>query len=105
MGEPGRTRARRAFVPEVVQSSAMDCGPAVLKSLLEGYGIAASYGRLREACQTAVDGTSIDTLEALAGMLGLEVEQIMVPVEHLFLRETSALPAVLVVMLPSGLTH
>ena len=54
---------RRFLAPEVVQTSAMDCGPATLKCLLEGFGISVSYGRLREACQTDVDGTSIDTLE------------------------------------------
>ena len=30
---------RRWLVPEVVQTSAMDCGPASLKALLEGFGI------------------------------------------------------------------
>jgi ABC-type bacteriocin/lantibiotic exporter with double-glycine peptidase domain len=64
--------ARRYFAPEVVQTSAMDCGPATLKCLLEGFGIPVSYGRLREACQTDVDGTSIDTIEDIAGQLGLE---------------------------------
>src|SRR4051794_19536482 len=97
--------ARRFLAPEVIQTSAMDCGPAALKSLLEGFGIRASYGRLREACQTSVDGTSIDTLEALAGMLGLEAEQITLPVENLLLTEAAALPALVVVTLPSGLTH
>ena len=39
-----RGSARRAFLaPEVVQTSAMDCGPAALKCLLEGFGIPASY--------------------------------------------------------------
>ena len=52
---------RRFFVTEVIQTSAMDCGPASLKALLEGFHIRTSYGRLREACQTDVDGTSIDT--------------------------------------------
>jgi ABC-type bacteriocin/lantibiotic exporter with double-glycine peptidase domain len=47
---------RRWLVHEVIQTSAMDCGPAVLKCLLEGYGIPVRYGRLREACQTDVDG-------------------------------------------------
>ena len=28
----------RLLVPEVVQTSAMDCGPASLKALLEGFG-------------------------------------------------------------------
>ena len=44
----------------------MDCGPAALKSLLEGFGIPVSYGRLREACQIDLDGTSIDDLEEVA---------------------------------------
>ncbi len=68
---------RRMLVPEVVQTSAMDCGPASLKCLAEGFGIPVSYGRLREACQTDVDGTSIDTMEEVAVQLGLEAEQIM----------------------------
>ena len=73
---------RRLLMSEVVQTSAMDCGPAALKCLLEGFGIAVSYGRLREACQTDVDGTSIDTLEEVAVQLGLEAEQVMLPVDH-----------------------
>ena len=78
---------RRRLVPEVVQTSAMDCGPAVLKALLEGFGIPVRYDRLREACQTDVDGTSIDTLEEVAGRLGLDAEQVMIPADHLFLAE------------------
>jgi ATP-binding cassette subfamily B protein len=96
---------QRFFAPEVVQTSEMDCGPAALKSILEGFGIPVSYGRLREACQTDVDGTSINTLEDLAIQLGLEAEQVMLPVDHLVLPEAQALPAILVVRLPNGLTH
>src|ERR1700692_4480374 len=96
---------RRLLVPEVVQTSAMDCGPAALKCLLEGFGVPVSYGRLREACQTDVDGTSIDTMEEIAGQLGLEAEQVMMPVDHLFLPEARALPAIMVVRQPNGLTH
>jgi len=92
-------------VPEVVQTSAMDCGPAALTCLLEGFGIAVSYGRLREACQTDVDGTSIDTLEEVAVQLGLEAEQVMLPLDHVLLPESQALPALVVVRLPSGVTH
>src|SRR5437868_9215737 len=92
--------SRRFFAPEVIQTSAMDCGPAALKCLLEGFGVRASYGRLREACQTSVDGTSIDTLEELAKMLGLDVEQIAVPVENLLMPEADVLPALVVVTLP-----
>jgi hypothetical protein len=96
---------RRLLAPEVVQTSAMDCGPAALKCLLEGFGIPVSYGRLREACQTDVDGTSIDTLEEIARQLGLEAEQVMLPLDHLLLAESAALPALVVVRLPSGFTH
>src|SRR5436309_2758095 len=100
------SRIRRRFlVPEVVQTSAMDCGPASLKCLLEGFGITVSYGRLREACQTDVDGTPIDTVEEVAGQLGLAVEQIMLPADYLLQPEAGALPAVVVVRLPNGVTH
>jgi len=86
-GESESARERRQFFAhEVVQTSAMDCGPAALKSLLEGFGIRAHYGRLREACHTTVDGSSIDTLEDLAGRLGLEASQMLLPVEHVLLR-------------------
>ena len=105
MKVPGVTTKRRFLVPEVVQSSAMDCGPAALKSLLEGHNIPVSYGRLREACQTDVDGTSIDTLEEVACQLGLDAEQIVVPVDHVLLQEAHALPAITVVRLPDGNTH
>ncbi|HVX96488.1 MAG TPA: cysteine peptidase family C39 domain-containing protein, partial [Polyangia bacterium] len=103
--EPEPRSKRRWLAPETIQTSAMDCGPATLKSLLEGFGVPVSYGRLREACQTSVDGTSIDTLEDLSRRLGLEAEQVMVPLDHLLLPESRSLPAIVVVRLPSGLTH
>lgn len=99
------TATRRLFVPEVIQTSAMDCGPASLKALLEGFGVPVSYGKLRDACQTDVDGTSIDALEVMAGQLGLDAEQIMIPPDHVLLDETNALPAIIIIRLPSGLTH
>ena len=98
-------QAKRFFIPEVIQTSQMDCGPASLKAVLEGFGIPASYGRLREACQTSVDGTSIDTLEELLVQLGLDAEQIMLPADYVLLPEAEALPAIIVVRLPNGLTH
>jgi ATP-binding cassette subfamily B protein len=98
-------RGRRWLVPEVIQTSAMDCGPAALKCLLDGFGLPVHYGRLREACQTDVDGTSIDVLEQVACQLGLLAEQVMLPVDHLLLPEAEALPAILVVRLPNGFTH
>ena len=96
---------QKLFAPEVVQTSAMDCGPASLKCLLEGFGVRVSYGRLREACQTDVDGTSIDTMEEIARSLGLDAEQIMIPLDHLLLPEAKALPAIVVVRQPDGATH
>jgi len=99
------SRGHRLIVPEVVQTSAMDCGPAALKCLLEGFGISVGYGRLREACQTDVDGTSIDTMEEIAVQLGLEAEQVMLPVDHLLLPEARALPAIVVVRQANGFTH
>ena len=96
---------RRWLIPEVIQTSAMDCGPAALKSLLEGFGIHASYGRLREACHTDVDGTSIDTIEDIAGKLGLKADQVLVPVDHLILDEAQMLPAMVVVKLEGTGTH
>jgi ATP-binding cassette subfamily B protein len=96
---------KRFLIPEVVQSSSMDCGPASLKALLEGFGVSASYGRLREACQTDVDGTSIDALEETAVALGLDAGQIMAPADHLLLPEAEMLPALVVVRLPNGSTH
>jgi len=96
---------RRFFAPEVIQTSAMDCGPASLKALLEGFGIGASYGRLREACFTGLDGTSIDQIEDAAVQLGLDAEQIMLPADHVLLDDAAALPALVVVRLPMGATH
>ena len=95
----------RFLAPEVVQTSAMDCGPATLKSLVEGFGIPVSYGRLREACQIDLDGTSIDTMEEVAAQLGLEAEQVMVPADHLLEPAARCLPAIVVVRQPNGVTH
>lgn len=83
----------------------MDCGPATLKCLLEGFHIPVSYGRLREACQTDVDGTSIDEIENIAVALGLDADQVMLPPDHLFLPQANALPALVVVRQPDGNTH
>ena len=60
----------RWIIPEVMQSSACDCGPATVKALLGGLGVDADYERLRRACRTEVDGTSIDQIEDLLRELG-----------------------------------
>src|SRR5579859_1403436 len=86
---------RRWLVPTIVQTSAMDCGPATLCAALQGFGIPANYGRLREACQTHVDGTSIDVMEDVAIAIGVDAEQMLIPPEHLFL-DDGLLPAITV---------
>jgi ATP-binding cassette subfamily B protein len=104
-GQDGARSSHKFLVPEAIQTSSMDCGPATLKSLLSGFGIKASYGRLREACHTSVDGTSIDTLEDLTNALGLQADQEMMPVEQVLSPKAECLPALVVTRLPSGLTH
>lgn len=93
------------FAPEVIQTSAMDCGPAALKCLLEGFGIGVDYGRLREACQTHVDGSSIDMIQHVAEQLGLNAEQVITPLDHLLLPAAHNLPALVVTALPTGQLH
>ncbi len=97
--------SRRYSVPEVVQTSGMDCGPAVLASLLQGFGIDASYARLRDACHTNVDGTSIDDLESVASALGLDVRQVIMPVDQVLMPGANLLPAIVVTKLPGGFAH
>lgn len=101
----GQGQGRSWLVPEVIQTSSMDCGPAALTALLNGMGIPASYGRLREACQTDVDGTSIDTLEDLLGRFGLQAEQMIVPVDHILLDVGQNLPSIVVVRQGNGVPH
>lgn len=95
----------RRNIPEVTQTSAMDCGPAVLASVLSGFGASVSFPRLREACQTDVDGTSIDKLEELAIRFGLDAEQVVLPKDCVFNAAGSNLPCIAIVTLPNGLTH
>ncbi len=96
---------RRFLVPEVIQTSVMDCGPASLKSLFAGFGLYLSYGRLREACQTDVDGTSIDTLETMAQAHGLDAAQVVIPADLVLLPTSACLPAIVVMRLAGGATH
>ena len=64
-----------------------------------------SYGRLREACQTDVDGTAIETLQAIAVELGVPVEQVLLPKDLVLLEEAGSLPCIAVTRLPNGNTH
>jgi len=64
-----------------------------------------SYGRLREACRTAVDGTSIDAIEDIAVSLGLDAAQLMLPVDHLLLPREERLPSIVVTRRAEGILH
>jgi len=97
--------SRRTVIPEVIQISATDCGPAAIKSVFAGMGVELNYRVLREACQTDVDGTSIITLEEVSSQLGLDAEQVMIPMDHVFLPEAHALPAIIVTLTAGGRPH
>jgi ABC-type transport system involved in cytochrome bd biosynthesis fused ATPase/permease subunit len=92
-------------VPEVVQTSAMDCGPAAATALLRGCGVEVEVDAVRERCATDVDGTSIDALEVVIADAGVPTEQVVVPVDHLLVPAARMLPAIVVVLLPDGATH
>jgi ABC-type bacteriocin/lantibiotic exporter with double-glycine peptidase domain len=94
--------SRRFFVPEVLQTSGSDCGPAVLKAVLAGWGISVNYALLRDACGTGADGTSIDTLESLCGDLGLDVRQEMAPLADARDVLESVLPCIVIIAASGG---
>ena len=98
-------RRRRTIIPEVIQISATDCGPASLKSVFAGMGVELNYRVLREVCQTDVDGTSIVTLEEVANQLGLDAEEVMLPIDHVVIPEAKALPAIIVTLSAGGRPH
>lgn len=98
-------RGKRFLVPEVIQMSAMDCGPASLKCLFDGFRVSVDYDDLRDECRTDVDGTSINELERVANARGLDTRQLVVPPDHVLLPEAAALPALAVMRHPNGNTH
>lgn len=106
-GSPARPGggARPWLAPQVLQTSAMDCGPAVLASALRGYGLPADPEALREVCSTGMDGTSIDVLTDLAAEFGLNARQLVVPADHLGAPGRDLLPAIAITELPGGLLH
>ncbi len=91
--------------PEIIQTSAMDCGPAALAALLGAHGLPTGVDALRGLCATDVDGTSIDDLEEVAERLGLEAEQVVVPLGQVLAAPHLYLPAILVTRTPNGYLH
>ena len=104
-GRPRVTRRphrRASSRPEVVQTSAMDCGPASLKCLLEGLR---HPRQLRAAARGLPDRRRrhVDRHDRRGRhQLGLDAEQIVVPADHLLLPEAASLPAIVVVRLADG---
>ncbi|HYP86572.1 MAG TPA: cysteine peptidase family C39 domain-containing protein, partial [Polyangiaceae bacterium] len=99
------TPPRAWFVPEVIQTSAMDCGPAALKALLGGLGIPLNYAALRDACHTGADGTSIDALEDLCTALGLEAHQELAPLGDAIEILAASAPCIVTIKTSSGQPH
>lgn len=93
---------RRFFAPAFLQTTAMDCGPASLASVLCGVGINVGFERLREVCQTDVDGTSIDALEDVANALGLPLRQLVLPIESVFDAIEALAPCIVVTRAAGG---
>src|SRR4051812_3028824 len=83
----------------------MDCGPAALAALLGAHGVPAAVDALRGLCATDVDGTSIDDLEEIAARLGLEAEQVVVPLGQVLAAPELYLPAILLTRTPDGYLH
>ena len=98
-------RKRKFLIPEVLQTSMMDCGPATLKSVFDGFGRPINLDRLRERCQTDVDGTSLRAMHEAGSRLGLDSSQVMLPKDSLLLPEAACLPAIVFVLNPDGLLH
>jgi ABC-type bacteriocin/lantibiotic exporter with double-glycine peptidase domain len=97
--------SRPFLVPEVLQTSGMDCGPAALKALLGGLGLQVNYGKLREACNTSADGTSIEALEELCIGLGMDAYQEIAPLGDAVEILTSRAPCVAVVTTATNACH
>ncbi|WP_437839896.1 ATP-binding cassette domain-containing protein [Sorangium sp. So ce1153] len=108
MSSPARDRRRphRAWLaPDVLQTSAMDCGPAALSCLLQGVGIPADTTFLRDLCRTDVDGTSIDDLEQVASDLGCPMGQLVLPADTLVEHWRLFCPCLFVRRLANGNQH
>ena len=74
----------------------MDCGPAALHAIFDSVGLSVPYARIRDLCNTEVDGTSIDGLISVATGLGFKSEELLVPADHLLLADIVPLPFIAV---------
>ena len=97
--------ARPFLAPEILQISSMDCGVAAVSCMLSGFGIDANYEKLREACQTQVDGTSINALEDICLDMGLDVCQHIVPADLVVEAMRDSVPLIALVEPSPGMVH
>jgi ATP-binding cassette subfamily B protein len=78
---------------------------AALQAVLRGFGVEIDYDQLVKLLAfDPREGASIDTMEAVAKRLGVEAEQVMLPVDHLFLPGTQG-PMIAVAKSLGALTH
>lgn len=83
----------------------MDCGAAVLKCLLDGFGISVGYGALKQVCQTQMDGTSPRDVGRVARQYGLAVNHELLPPDHLLALIRNRHPAVVAIHDDEGDHH
>jgi ATP-binding cassette subfamily B protein len=73
--------------------------------VLRGYGLDVPYAEIARLSAVDVEGASIDRLEVLANQFGLGAEQVMLPVDHVFLPGQHRGPTIAVAKTTEGLKH
>jgi ABC-type bacteriocin/lantibiotic exporter with double-glycine peptidase domain len=96
---------RRFFAPEVIQIGATDCGPAVLKCLASAWGLTLDLERVRQACQTTIDGTSLESIEDTLNAVGIPVRQFMIPQRAFYAVAAAHAPFILTVRSTGDAPH
>ncbi|MBP9707231.1 MAG: ATP-binding cassette domain-containing protein [Oligoflexales bacterium] len=92
-------------IPEVIQVSTMDCGPACLKSIAAGFSLDLDYDRLRSLCNTGMDGSSITDLEKVLASFGFEVTQQAIPWDFIIASPSQFFPAITFIEVGEGSYH
>ena len=97
MSSSKSTKTNRLRLRKSLQLGPVDCGPANLRALCEGWGIQATNLEVRSACGMNNAGTSIFGLNKAAGELGLITE--LKPLDLFDLRDHADLylPAIIAV--------
>jgi len=95
MDKPVGGSQRRFFLPHIGIDASFTPGLAVLKTLLLGYQIPITDDDLLQAAAEVENPDSTPSLQQLAQRFGLQVEQTLLPADHLYL--PNALPALVMV--------